>query len=391
MVTPIQGQPTATVDQAITRAKVGVEGSYLKHPVLVVQYINELWRLCEEVGYDPAVLFAQATHETGTFSSQPWESYLNPAGIGVFDGSNRVGMFANGIDAARAHVIHMAAYIHGPGSWAHSSRYVGLDPSYYQAIRHPKAGTVKHVEDLGNGTWASDPNYTEKVLAHYAKLTGESSAPNEPEPEEPETPTKPDTELIDLPGMVEWIPSPNSHSRPGGMNPLAIVHHITADMSMSNVINWFNNPESDASSHFVIDRNGHIVQMVSSKRSAWTNGDYQGYRTDIPWLVEAIRRCDRGLNNLNDFTITIEHIGTPENPPTQSQYKAGQKIMRYFGHPDTYEIRFDRATQNRHADINSISRFYCPGPNFNLEGQIVSQGGDPTGMNYTLKDLGYNG
>jgi hypothetical protein len=176
---------------------------------------------------------------------------------------------------------------------------------------------------------------------------------------------------------IEWLGSPNFFpNRNGFGNPIAVANHITDDMNLSRVLGWLRNPASQASSHFVIDRDGKVCQLVSTKDGAFTNGDYAvngvpAYRTDIPWLVDVIRR---GIN-VNNACVTIEHVGTPSNPPTEAQYQASIKIHRYL--TVQYGIKPHRGWRIRHGDVNKISRSYCPGPNFDQERIIRAVGGDP--------------
>lgn len=171
---------------------------------------------------------------------------------------------------------------------------------------------------------------------------------------------------------------PNRHGRG---QAIAIVYHCTDDLNLQNTVSWFQNPNSEASSHFVIDRDGVVYQFVSSKDASWTNGDWKvggvaGYRRDIEWLAKAI---DAG-HNVNDYTISYEFVATPATPPTQAQYDSAIKLSRYFCHPKVLSINPNRSHQNRHADINGISRGYCPGPDFDLDMIIAALGGDPTAI-----------
>lgn len=212
-----------------------------------------------------------------------------------------------------------------------------------------------------------------------------------PDPEPTPTPDKPidlskitaatyklvDDPAVLLPTNLEWIGTSNFFAnRSGAGDPLAIIYHCTDDLVLSNTISWFQDGSSNASSHFVIARDGKVYQFVSSKDGAWTNGDYNQYRTDIPWLVETIRS---GVN-VNNRTISYEFVATPSTPPTEAQYQSAIALSRYFCHPKVYGIATDRGHQMRHADINSVSRSYCPGPNFDLERIIKELGGDPTKM-----------
>ena len=135
----------------------------------LIDYADELNRLCRLVGFDFRILFAQAWHETAGFTSHWWRARLNPAGIGITgDPAQNAAShtWANGTDASRAHVIHMLAYT---GKIVLSSdipaSYLDLDPRWQAVFDAGYAGTVKRLGDLGNGKWATDPNYATKIAA----------------------------------------------------------------------------------------------------------------------------------------------------------------------------------------------------------------------------------
>ena len=167
-----------------------------------------------------------------------------------------------------------------------------------------------------------------------------------------------------------------ANHQPRSLGPAMIqflVHHITDDMNVGNVISWFQKPSSRASSTFVIDRNGTAYQFMSTLVAPWTNGEVNRPRTDIPALTAAIQTP----YNLNEYCVTIEYVGTPDQPPTDAQYAKGIEIARYVC--ATYpRVAPHRYGQLRHADIDSVNRPYCPGPRFDLERIIRALGGDPT-------------
>jgi N-acetyl-anhydromuramyl-L-alanine amidase AmpD len=68
---------------------------------------------------------------------------------------------------------------------------------------------------------------------------------------------------------AEQIPSPN-HSSRGGVKPRMVVLHYTA--GGGSAVDWFRNPASRASAHFVVRRDGTVVQMVDLAHSAWHAG-----------------------------------------------------------------------------------------------------------------------
>lgn len=62
----------------------------------------------------------------------------------------------------------------------------------------------------------------------------------------------------------------------------------------------------EVSSHFLIDRQGHITQFVSTEQRAWHAG----------------LSCFNGVENCNDYSIGIELEGCDEQAYTQEQYLA---------------------------------------------------------------------
>jgi N-acetyl-anhydromuramyl-L-alanine amidase AmpD len=178
------------------------------------------------------------------------------------------------------------------------------------------------------------------------------------------------------PANIVWVGTDNRHDR-RGQSPVAIVYHVTDDMSYANVSNWFRTPGSNASAHFVIDRDGTPYQFVSTREAAWTNGDYSQWNDNIPWLVAAIARCEAGQANLNDYTVNLEFVGKPDQAFTEEQVSTAIGLTRYLL-AEYPTIRPVRGHLLRHADINGESRPYCPGPNFPLGRIIEAVGGDPT-------------
>jgi N-acetylmuramoyl-L-alanine amidase len=96
-----------------------------------------------------------------------------------------------------------------------------------------------------------------------------------------------------------WLPhhwiakKPTTHfsARKSSIN--AIILHYTAGGHYSGTVSWFLDSRTSASSHFVIGREGEIVQMVRLSDRAHHAGDGEMLR-------------DGELLNPNDFSIGIE-------------------------------------------------------------------------------------
>ena len=134
----------------------------------VWDYLAELEYLCADAGLDFAILAAQSALETDNWRSAAWVERLNPAGIGIRDVADVSIPYQNGRAAARAHVVHMIAYVYGakmPALAADIVRdYRVLDPRYAAVFDAGWAGTVKTINDL-SGKWASVADYAERICA----------------------------------------------------------------------------------------------------------------------------------------------------------------------------------------------------------------------------------
>lgn len=366
MTIPILYKPSASLDHA----KAYARQKRAERLADVDAYLTELFTLAPKYKIDPAGMAAQSAHETDGWTADWWTDALNPAGIGVTGVAGEGMRFTSPIDAAHVHLVHLLVYARPSILHKVPPAWIRLNARFVFPWHAGFAGAAKTYDHLG-GRWAADEGYGPKVEQHWRGIKDAVVAPK-PTPQ-------PTPGGAPLPAGIVQVPTGNWHERTFGQQPVAIVYHITDDMSFANVRSWFQNPASNASSHVVIDRDGTIYQFVSSGKAAWTNGDFKRSRTDIAWLTAAIAQCwPNGPRNLNDFTINIEHVGTPGNPPTEAQYRSSIAISKYWR--DRYGIKPNRAHLLRHGDINSVDRSYCPGPNFDLARVIRELGGDPADM-----------
>ncbi|NDA17510.1 MAG: 1,6-anhydro-N-acetylmuramyl-L-alanine amidase AmpD, partial [Burkholderiaceae bacterium] len=129
-------------------------------------------------------------------------------------------------------------------------------------------------------------------------------------------------------GKAQWRASPNFDERPTQIEPdLVVIHHISlppGQFGRGHIIDFFQNKldprahpyfeqiaHQKVSSHFLIDRDGQLVQLVSVHKRAWHAGVSQFFERE---------RC-------NDFSIGIELEGDGESAFTNEQYTAlGQLI-----------------------------------------------------------------
>jgi N-acetylmuramoyl-L-alanine amidase len=114
---------------------------------------------------------------------------------------------------------------------------------------------------------------------------------------------------------VDYIPSPNQGVRPPDATVTAIVVHATVTPTREATVNWFLNQASQVSAHYVVGRDGHIVQMVDDTGRAWHAG------------VSELE----GVKNVNNFSVGIEivNLNDGKDPYTDAQYEAVAAIIRH--------------------------------------------------------------
>lgn len=157
---------------------------------------------------------------------------------------------------------------------------------------------------------------------------------------------------------VRRIASGNFDQRPAGTKiDLLVIHNISLppdEFGGPGIVNFFTNQlDTDAhpyyaqlkgvevSAHFLIRRNGEIVQFVSCQQRAWHAGVSS-------WQERS--RC-------NDFSIGIELEGSDSVPFTELQYAALARLTRRLQR--VYRIR----NIVGHSDIAPV-RKTDPGPCF---------------------------
>jgi N-acetyl-anhydromuramyl-L-alanine amidase AmpD len=122
--------------------------------------------------------------------------------------------------------------------------------------------------------------------------------------------------LNEWPGWVGYkvAESPNYSDRPLFSNVDCIVLHSTAQDSLQDTVTYFENPDSQVSAHFVVDKDGTVVQMVPLTKRAWHAG---------------VSVLD-GVPGVNDYSIGIEMVNRNDgkDPYTDAQYHAVAEIIR---------------------------------------------------------------
>lgn len=167
--------------------------------------------------------------------------------------------------------------------------------------------------------------------------------------------------VVDAAGVVAgalWIASPNCDERPAGATiTLAVIHGISlppGEFGGDAIARLFRN-ELDASAHpyfsgiaalrvsahFLIRRDGALVQFVPCRMRAWHAGESS-------W---------RGRPRCNDYSIGIELEGVDEVPYADAQYRVLATLLRAL------RRRYPLDAIAGHSDV-APGRKTDPGPAF---------------------------
>jgi len=149
---------------------------------------------------------------------------------------------------------------------------------------------------------------------------------------------------------IEWVGTPNYTKGRGGHLIIAIINHITAG-KYPGCLSWMQNPASKASCHYLILKDGRILQLVKDEDTAW----HAGAVNKPSWKYY-------DGTNPNRYTLGIEHEGYPEEGLTEKQYQSTlwlhQQLVEKWGIP------VDSDHIIGHYRIDSVNRSNCPGPKF---------------------------
>lgn len=155
---------------------------------------------------------------------------------------------------------------------------------------------------------------------------------------------------VPIPFPIELVSIPTTNYAVGrkGAIPDMIVLHI-AEGSKASVLATFKDPSVQKSSHFLVCKDGSIVQFVSTGNTAYCNGI-----VDNP-IAELV--LNRAPQNPNEFTISIEHEGFSTSDITPAQYATTIRIVKYL--KAKWGISLDRTHVIGHREI--YSQKTCPG------------------------------
>jgi N-acetyl-anhydromuramyl-L-alanine amidase AmpD len=111
----------------------------------------------------------------------------------------------------------------------------------------------------------------------------------------------------------------HARGRRSGFAVDLIVIHVT-EGDAASVVSWFSNPTADVSAHYMIRKDGVIVQFVDEEDTAWHAG-----RVVNPTAKLVIER--HGWNP-NGYSIGIEHEGDGHHELTEEQRASSVALIR---------------------------------------------------------------
>jgi hypothetical protein len=331
--------------------------------VFLHEYFTELYRLCYKYQLDFSILVAQSANETGKWKSAIWNEYGNPAGIGVTgsdvsSGPNESLVYENGKDAARAHVVHMAAYVRGAiPEHTELYDYIEFDPRYDAVFEAGYDGTIRRIQDFNvNGKWAlltKPPPYGQRIvndgLAVWPSLPNQSdppvevpTTPEEPMPLDPEV-LKPDfvdafvTKRSDGQGFNYGTRGPIDllvvHERQGRIGTAQVGRQFFACLTDTSCEKYGICRDGERCQNALVDweilRNGTLVQYqdpYETNRIPWASGGPENNGT----IGAPINRKYRGVfGGINKVAAAVEIEKTDGEACSPEQIQTVGRLMAY--------------------------------------------------------------
>jgi hypothetical protein len=292
-----------------------------KELLLAMGYVNTLWEMPppEASDYVPGDLHGRGAYGIMQLVQTPWEDTLGWA-------ANLTGLPEERLKTERAaNVAGGAAVLAGIAGDTRPSNLNG----WYEAV----------AEYGGGELYAQEVFETLKSGASATISTGESLRLA---PQDVEVPRIYTAQGGADYGRADWRPaSRDNYTQANRGAPWIkfVVIHI-AQGSYSGTIDWFKNPRSNVSAHYVVGRNGKIAQCVHNEDIAWQAGDWR----------------------FNRRSIGIEHAGYGSQRWTDSMYHSSARLTAYLCR--RFNIPVWRRYIRGHRWVPGVATS-CPGRRFN--------------------------
>lgn len=133
----------------------------------------------------------------------------------------------------------------------------------------------------------------------------------------------------------------------------AVCFHV-AEGGRAGVKAWFNDPKSQASAHYLINKDGSIWQFVRESDTAWANGVVCSPNMADPLIAGWVRS---GINP-NRVTISVETERWRQERLTPQQLAACGELSAAIHR--RYRLPVDGSRLIGHGEIDSVNRGRCP-------------------------------
>ena len=281
-------------------------GAAIAFPALKTVTLAQ-WML--ESGYGRSALAQDDLNFAGLKWRSEMQGFAEPVSYQAHDGGDRYCKFAS-LDG------FIAGYWHF------------LDRAPYKGWRD-RAGSPEAFIRFVAPIYTPTAGYADVVLSLLEKA-GDLLARTD----QPGVPPQPagTSEAFLKPPVKAFIQSPNHSSRNGEKIRQIILHYTTA-RDVSGTLDWFGNPASQVSAHYIVARNGDIYQMVKDGDKAWH------------------------AKASNSDSIGIEHSAAQGDTLTVAQEAASVALIRWL--LSEYKLNRAAITGHRFAAGN-IGTTDCP-------------------------------
>jgi hypothetical protein len=220
-----------------------------------------------------------------------------------------------------------------------------LDRSPYKGWRDRADDAEAFIEFVGP-IWAQDKSYSEKVLNLLARAEDALGSDAEHAGHGPGGGSNfvceacgvdADGDLV-KPVVNRWEPTSHLSSR-NNTDIDHIVIHYTTSRNIEGTISHFKHGNKSTSAHYIVGRDGALVQMVNDSDQAW----------------------HAGSSAMNARSIGIEHVAAPGDAITEPQAKTSSALIAWL----MQEYRIPKAQVIPHVCVKATS---CCGDLFSKYG-----------------------
>lgn len=170
------------------------------------------------------------------------------------------------------------------------------------------------------------------------------------------------------------IPSPHFFPNRYGNKPRYVIVHGTASPGPAVNIGHFFQGSVQAATHYIVDKDGTVVQCVEEKDGAWSNGGITGPSGTAgdgvhhdSWWSDVWKDSSGDPLNPNLITISIEHVKNASDNSDQltaPQEEASFKLIKDICERNSIPMKVADAKGGitGHFSMDPVNRSRCPGP-----------------------------